>query len=100
VVHTSVGGDMDTEHSSNDPLFFLHHAFLDKLWYDWQNMGHGDEYPYDKTVALDPYSSTVGEWLSPTSGCVSYQRPQAIRGLMSPKYVVTRVDSDLCVSCL
>ncbi|KAF9648026.1 Di-copper centre-containing protein [Thelephora ganbajun] len=21
----------------NDPIFFLHHAMVDKLWYDWQN---------------------------------------------------------------
>jgi len=23
--------------SSNDPMFFLHHAMVDKIWYDWQN---------------------------------------------------------------
>lgn len=22
--------------SCNDPLFFLHHAYLDKLWWEWQ----------------------------------------------------------------
>jgi len=22
--------------SSNDPMFFLHHAMIDKVWYDWQ----------------------------------------------------------------
>ena len=25
--------------SSNDPIFFLHHGFIDKLWSDWQNIG-------------------------------------------------------------
>jgi len=23
--------------SANDPLFFMHHAMVDKVWYDWQN---------------------------------------------------------------
>jgi len=23
--------------SPNDPIFFLHHAMIDKVWYDWQN---------------------------------------------------------------
>jgi len=23
--------------SANDPLFFMHHAMIDKVWYDWQN---------------------------------------------------------------
>jgi len=23
--------------SSNEPLFFMHHAMVDKIWYDWQN---------------------------------------------------------------
>lgn len=24
--------------SPNDPMFFLHHAMIDKIWYDWQQM--------------------------------------------------------------
>ncbi|KAI8866592.1 Di-copper centre-containing protein [Ramicandelaber brevisporus] len=35
VVHVSIGGDMNTMASPNDPLFFFHHANLDKLWDDW-----------------------------------------------------------------
>ncbi|KAJ1916945.1 hypothetical protein H4219_003469 [Mycoemilia scoparia] len=40
-VHTSIGGDMAQMISPNDPIFFLHHAMVDKLWYDWQLMGKG-----------------------------------------------------------
>ncbi|KAJ9074315.1 hypothetical protein DSO57_1007736 [Entomophthora muscae] len=36
-VHNNIGGDMSTMASCNDPLFYLHHAFVDKLWYDWQS---------------------------------------------------------------
>jgi tyrosinase len=36
-VHLMVGGDMqDAAHSSNDPMFYLHHGQLDRLWALWQ----------------------------------------------------------------
>ncbi|MFG3509218.1 tyrosinase family protein [Streptomyces sp. NPDC047821] len=35
-VHVWVGGQMGTGASPNDPVFWLHHAFIDKLWADWQ----------------------------------------------------------------
>jgi len=35
-VHLWVGGNMITDASPNDPVFFLHHCFVDKLWSDWQ----------------------------------------------------------------
>lgn len=36
-VHLWVGGTMRTHYSPFDPLFFLHHTFIDKVWYDWQS---------------------------------------------------------------
>ncbi|MGW1768069.1 tyrosinase MelC2 [Streptomyces sp. NPDC002073] len=35
-VHLWVGGQMATGVSPNDPAFWLHHAFVDKLWAQWQ----------------------------------------------------------------
>jgi tyrosinase len=35
-VHLWVGGSMEPGTSPNDPCFFLHHCFVDKLWADWQ----------------------------------------------------------------
>jgi tyrosinase len=35
-VHTWVGGDMMAGTSPNDPVFFLHHANVDRLWAQWQ----------------------------------------------------------------
>lgn len=36
--HISVGGDMtDFFSSPGDPLFFVHHAQIDRLWALWQN---------------------------------------------------------------
>lgn len=35
-VHAWIGGDMDTASSPNDPVFFLHHCYLDLLWERWR----------------------------------------------------------------
>jgi tyrosinase len=48
-VHRWVGGNMAFASSPNDPVFFLHHAFLDKLWDDWKT-----QHP-----TIDPYLPTT-----------------------------------------
>ena len=35
-LHNLVGGTMATSASPSDPVFWLHHAFIDKTWADWQ----------------------------------------------------------------
>ncbi|SFQ16705.1 tyrosinase [Nitrosomonas cryotolerans] len=35
-IHVWVGGNMLLMTSPDDPVFFLHHAFIDKVWADWQ----------------------------------------------------------------
>ena len=35
-VHNMIGGVMATPRASNDPIFFCHHANIDKIWNDWQ----------------------------------------------------------------
>lgn len=36
-IHATLGNtDMSTMNSPNDPLFFMHHAFVDKMWDFWQ----------------------------------------------------------------
>lgn len=41
-VHVWVGGEMVTATSPNDPIFFMHHAMIDRLWAIWQKR-HPDE---------------------------------------------------------
>jgi hypothetical protein len=36
-VHLWVGGDMGPGTSPNDPVFFLHHSNVDRLWAQWQH---------------------------------------------------------------
>jgi len=67
-LHEFVGGDMDAEcpneipeeectqsYASNDPLFWLHHTQLDRLWSKWQN---ADPMNYDafSGVPLHPHN--------------------------------------------
>lgn len=35
-IHNWIGGTMPTQSSPNDPVFWMHHCFVDKLWADWQ----------------------------------------------------------------
>lgn len=47
--HFSIGGDGGDFYSSpNDPVFFLHHAMLDRVWWIWQ------------ALHLNQYSSVAG----------------------------------------
>jgi tyrosinase len=44
-VHRWIGGNMADATSPNDPVFFLHHAFLDLLWERWKQQ-HPTINPY------------------------------------------------------
>jgi len=40
-VHISLGGDMSqVTLSSRDPIFWLHHGNIDRLWASWNQLGH------------------------------------------------------------
>ncbi|KAJ3050265.1 hypothetical protein HK102_012325 [Quaeritorhiza haematococci] len=38
-VHVGINGDMAQMYSPNDPIFFLHHANIDRLWFLFQKQG-------------------------------------------------------------
>lgn len=57
--HIAVGGDMSGAASPTDPLFWLHHAFLDKTWADWQASPHGKSPPKPNQV-LKPANMDAG----------------------------------------
>jgi len=44
-LHGVVGGTMSTAGSPADPIFWLHHAFIDKLFADWEIMHPGINHP-------------------------------------------------------
>ena len=35
-VHVWIGGDMQLATSPNDPVFYLHHCNVDRIWSAWQ----------------------------------------------------------------
>jgi tyrosinase len=43
-VHEWVGGDMRTSTAPNDPLFWFHHANVDRIWAGWQTRWGTDRY--------------------------------------------------------
>ena len=52
-LHGLVGGTMALSTSPADPLFWLHHGFIDKLWADWQVL-HPGVNPSNMTTTLQP----------------------------------------------
>ena len=87
-VHHWVGGSMGPGTSPNDPVFFLHHCNVDRLWADWQSRhptvgyepqtggptGHNLNdfmYPWDGVATSD--SVTPQDVIS--LGNVSYESP-------------------------
>ncbi|KAJ1978969.1 hypothetical protein H4R34_003011 [Dimargaris verticillata] len=83
MVHLGIQGDMSTMHASNDPIFFLHHAMIDKLWAVWQGQNPDLAFDYngfnadgDEATLDDPlpgYPSPVGSTMDLLSGEYCYQ---------------------------
>lgn len=57
--HNAVGGDMAGRASPTDPLFWLHHAFIDKTWADWQ-AGPNGKNPPTPSLVLKPANMETG----------------------------------------
>ncbi|MBO1414326.1 tyrosinase family protein [Streptomyces sp. FH025] len=53
-VHVWIGGDMAPSTSPNDPVFFLHHCNVDRIWEGWMNR-FGRLYAPDMTFPAATY---------------------------------------------
>lgn len=95
-VHLWVGGNMVPMTSPDDPVFFLHHCFVDKIWADWQavqretNPSAGPHYApvtggppgHNLMDQLDPWGEhTVGEMLDIAALGYEYEQPPKERVL-------------------
>ncbi len=62
-VHVWIGGQMATGVSPNDPVFWLHHCFIDKLWADWQRLHPTSGYlPTAGTANVVDLNDTMRPW--------------------------------------
>lgn len=58
-VHVWVGGVMNSEWSPADPVFWLHHCEVDRLWAVWQANHQDSHPPYPKqSLQLNPWTDT------------------------------------------
>lgn len=44
-IHGAVGGEMIDLNSPRDPIFWMHHANVDRLWAEWQGIMGANAYP-------------------------------------------------------
>lgn len=75
-VHVWVGGHMNQTDSPNDPVFFLHHCNIDRLWSQWQTRwgfgaaqyqpGGGTSNVVDVNESMQPFGVTVNSVLNHT----------------------------------
>lgn len=78
-VHNWMGGSMGPGTSPNDPIFFLHHAYVDKIWADWQVV-YPDAY---SPITGGPFGHNWLDVLIPWNG------------VEAPEIVTVQVASDL-----
>ncbi|KAL3925871.1 MAG: hypothetical protein SGILL_000120 [Bacillariaceae sp.] len=57
--HQYIGEDMDSMRSPNDPLFFLHHANVDRIWAIWQDWNGHSRMSASEYDAPEHYSGRI-----------------------------------------
>jgi tyrosinase len=79
-VHQWVGGDMEfTSFAAYDPLFFTHHAMIDRLWYLWQIKNGQNNIPIEILDAvLAPFIFKVADVLDITRLGYDYAATQVV----------------------
>ncbi|GAW20959.1 hypothetical protein ANO14919_104720 [Xylariales sp. No.14919] len=64
IIHTEVVGDLDTEVAPNDPIFWLHHVQLDRLWWLWQREAPQQRlHDYKQHASEPPRQTSLGDML-------------------------------------
>lgn len=54
IVHSTIGGWMgDPNTAAQDPIFWLHHSNIDRLWEKWLELGDGRSNPTDNDVWMN-----------------------------------------------
>ena len=80
-LHVNMGGDMSQMFSPYDPIFWLHHAFIDKIWNDFQRENPDNLFKYDKAGDLSvnlyntmhPFRVAIYDAMDILTLCYSYE---------------------------
>ncbi|KAJ3221078.1 hypothetical protein HK099_003795 [Clydaea vesicula] len=86
VVHSIIGGasgSMSVQTSPNDPLFFLHHCYVDYIFYKWQLQNPGSPFEADNynlgrmtpNEIIAPWNVPVRNAWTVDQACVGYEDP-------------------------
>ncbi|KAI8805523.1 hypothetical protein BJ742DRAFT_819879 [Cladochytrium replicatum] len=89
LVHNTIGGEMSYMYSAADPIFFLHHAYIDHLWWYWQTTcpswanNFAPSSVGSSSHVLTPYSEHVTDVMSTLDGpfCYTYSRKGSDKAL-------------------
>lgn len=89
-VHGRVGGHMMPMSSPNDPLFFLHHCNVDRLWAMWQINGHQGPsfYPASGRPAGHNLNDPMWPWVGNLPG---YSVSNVLPDIVIPNFVAEPV---------
>lgn len=91
-VHVSVGGDMsDVRRAALDPVFWLHHANIDRLWEAWLSKCGSRANPKDATWLNKTYS-----FVDETGTIVNMKGSQVVKTAATLNY---RYDTPLQLPC-
>lgn len=110
--HRFIGGHMGGAFSPNDPVFWLHHANVDRLWANWQNNrisnnlsanaletypNPTEDSPFDGSIAPEGHKigDTMWPWNGNAQGYTSAAVSQAIRNRLPEFNDTVRVEDVL-----
>jgi tyrosinase len=84
VAHTSFGGSISAiDTAAKDPLFFLLHCNVDRLWAKWQRRNNRFDFTNASSFATDgsnPIGHNLGDTMWPWNGITGGQRPPTAPG--------------------
>ncbi|WP_395045425.1 tyrosinase family protein [Flavobacterium sp.] len=62
-VHVWVGGTMNSATSPRDPVFYLHHNYVDNLWQQWEDQNTGNQ----SSLTLSGQANPIFQYNVPTT---------------------------------
>lgn len=73
--HVWVGGSMLPMTSPNDPVFFMHHCMVDKMWHEWQLRFPSQSY---LPISSGPFGQNLNDPMDSTPNAAIGSRPSDV----------------------